>query len=211
MPQQTKKIVLGITGATGALYSQRLLTTLLALAHELHLTITDAGKRLLFDELAIKFPQDAAQLAGLHASIPPAELPAHNLYLHPIKDIGADIASGSFLHDGMIVMPASAHTLNAIASGLGDNLLCRAAAVTLKERRPLIIAHRESPLTLIDIRAMETLTLAGATIMPTNPGFYLMPKTIDDLVDFVAAKALDLLKIEHTLSQRWSSERSTSL
>ena len=200
-----RRFVLGISGASGAIYTQRLLSTLLALGHEVHLTITDAGKRLLFDELALKFPQDAAQLAGLHESVPPAELRAHNLYLHPIKDIGADIASGSFLHDGMVVMPASAHTLNAIASGIGDNLLCRAAAVSLKERRPLIIGHRESPLTLIDIRAMETLTLAGAIVMPTNPGFYLLPKTIDDLVNFVVAKALDLLKVEHQLSKRWSS------
>jgi len=201
-----KRIVLGISGASGALYTQRLLSTLLELGHEVHLTITDAGKRLVYDELALKFPQDAARLAGLHESIPPAELRAHNLFLHPIKDIGADIASGSFLHDGMVVMPASAHTLNAIASGIGDNLLCRAAAVALKERRPLVICHRESPLTLIDIQNMERLTLAGAIVMPTNPGFYLLPKTIDDLVDFVVAKALDLLKIEHTLSKRWSAD-----
>ncbi len=210
MQQEPKRIVLGISGASGALYTQRLLSTLLELGHEVHLTITDAGKRLVLDELNLKFPADAAQLAGLHESVPTAELPAHNLYLHPIKDIGASIASGSFLHDGMVVMPASAHTLNAIASGIGDNLLCRAAAVALKERRKLIICHRESPLTLIDIRAMEALTLAGAVVMPTNPGFYLHPKSIDDLIDFVVAKALDLLDIEHTLSKRWSSDRSTS-
>jgi len=204
--QPPKRIVLGVSGASGALYTQRLLSHLLELGHEVHFTITDAGKRLIFDELGLKFPQNAAQLAGLDPAIEPVELRHHNLYLHPIKDIGADIASGSFLHDGMVVMPASAHTLNAIASGIGDNLLCRAAAVALKERRPLVIAHRESPLTLIDIQNMERLTLAGAIIMPTNPGFYLLPKTIDEIVDFVVAKALDLLKIEHTLSKRWSSD-----
>ena len=206
MPDQTpKRIVLGVSGASGARYTQRLLSHLLELGHEVHFTITDAGKRLLFDELAIKFPQDAARLAGLDPAIEPLELPHHNLYLHPIKDIGADIASGSFLHDGMVVMPASAHTLSAIAAGIGDNLLCRAAAVALKERRPLIVCHRESPLTLIDIRSMEAITLAGGIVMPTNPGFYLLPETLDEIVDFVVAKALDLLKIEHTLSKRWSS------
>lgn len=182
---------------------------LIAQGHEAHLTVTGAGKRLILDELGLRFPREAAQLAGLDPALTPAELAAHRLVLHPINDIGADIASGSFLHDGMVVMPASSHTLNAIAAGLGDTLLCRAAAVTLKERRPLLIAHRESPLTLIDIRSMEQLTLAGATVMPTNPGFYLIPKTIDDLVDFVVAKALDLLGIEHALSERWSSSRQT--
>ncbi len=202
---ERKRIVVGISGASGALYAQRLLSVLVALGHEAHVTVTDAGKRLLVDELGVKFPQDAARLVGLHESIPAKELTAHGVYLHPIKDIGADIASGSFLHDGMVVMPASSHTLNAIAAGLGDNLLCRAAAVTLKERRRLVVCHRESPLTLMDIRAMETLTLAGAVVAPTNPGFYLGPERIADLVDFVVAKALDLVGIEHGISARWSS------
>lgn len=203
---QRKRIVVGISGASGALYAQRLLSVLVELGHEAHVTVTDAGKRLLLDELRLKFPQDAARLCGLHESIPPAELTAHNVYLHPIKDIGADIASGSFLHDGMVVMPASSHTLNAIAAGLGDNLLCRAAAVTLKERRPLVICHRESPLTLMDIRAMETLTLAGAVVAPTNPGFYLLPDSINELIDFVVAKSLDLLNIDHSISARWAAD-----
>ncbi len=201
---ERKRIVVGISGASGAVYAQRLLSVLVALGHEAHVTVTDAGKRLLVDELGVKFPQDAARLVGLRETIPAKELTAHGVFLHPIKDIGADIASGSFLHDGMVVMPASSHTLNAIAAGLGDNLLCRAAAVTLKERRRLVVCHRESPLTLMDIRAMETLTLAGAVVAPTNPGFYLGPERIADLVDFVVAKALDLVGVEHGISARWS-------
>jgi len=205
MSEERKRIVVGISGASGALYAQRLVSALIALGHEAHITVTDAGKRLLFDELGIRFPQEAATLCGLAGDIPPAELTAHGVYLHPIKDIGADIASGSFLHDGMVVMPASSHTLNAIAAGLGDNLLCRAAAVTLKERRRLVVCHRESPLTLMDIRAMETLTLAGAVVAPTNPGFYLGPENVGDLVDFVVAKSLDLLGVEHSISARWGA------
>ncbi len=139
-------------------------------------------------------------LAGLDENADPR---AAGLFLYNIKDIGAEIASGSFLHDGMVIVPCSSHTLNAIACGLGDNLLTRAAAVTLKERRPLIIVHRESPLTLIDIRAMAQLTEAGAIIAPANPGFYLLPESISDIVDFVVGKTLDLLNVKHTLETRW--------
>ena len=155
---------------------------------------------------------DLRALAGLSPDAPPAgdgrraEAPGPgggSVTLHNNRDIGAAIASGSFLHDGMIVAPCSSHTLAAVATGLGDNLLTRAAAVTLKERRRLVLLHRESPLTLIDIQNMERATLAGAIVCPANPGFYMLPKTIEDLVDFVAARALDLLGVEHGLSGRW--------
>ena len=103
----------------------------------------------------------------------------------------------------MVVIPCSSTSLGKIATGSGENLLTRAAAVTLKERRPLIIVHRESPLSLIDIENMRTLTLAGATIAPANPGLYLKPTTIDEIIDFTVGKVLDLLKIEHDLKTRW--------
>ena len=105
----------------------------------------------------------------------------------------------------MIIVPASSNTLGAVASGLGSTLLQRAALVCLKERRRLVVAHRESPLSLIDIRNMATLTEAGGIIAPMNPGFYLLPKTVDDIVDFMAAKLLDLVGVDHDLSSRWSS------
>lgn len=204
-PQQpANRVVVGISGASGALYARRLIRLLLDAGREVHLTITDAGRRLLLDELGI-------QLRDIHrlADIPEGDDPAdHGLILHPVKDVGATIASGSFLHDGMIVMPCSGHTLGAVASGLGDNLLTRAAAVTLKERRPLILCHRESPLTAIDIENMRRVTEAGGVVCPTNPGFYLHPQTIDDLVDFVVAKPLDLLGVPHTLDVRWKDEPS---
>ncbi|MEE9130227.1 MAG: UbiX family flavin prenyltransferase, partial [Phycisphaerales bacterium] len=119
------------------------------------------------------------------------------------NDVGAAIASGSFLHDGMIVVPCSSNTLGAIAAGIGDNLLKRAAAVTLKERRRLILAVRESPASHIDICNMKRLSEAGAIIAPLSPGFYLLPKTVDDLVDFMAGKLLDLVNVPHDLDTRW--------
>jgi 4-hydroxy-3-polyprenylbenzoate decarboxylase len=103
----------------------------------------------------------------------------------------------------MVVLPCSSTSLGSIATGSGSNLLARAAAVTLKERRPLIVCHRESPLNLIDIENMRTLTLAGAIIAPCNPGLYLLPQSIDDIVDFTVGKVLDLLRIEHDLKTRW--------
>jgi 4-hydroxy-3-polyprenylbenzoate decarboxylase len=197
-----KRYILGITGASGAVYATRLLDQLLTKGHEVHLVVSDYGKRLLADEMGIT-------RINLDTMTPHLEADQHNetyssrLIIHPHKDVGASIASGSFLHDGMVVLPCSSTSLGAIATGSGSNLLARAAAVTLKERRPLIICHRESPLNLIDIENMRTLTLAGATIAPCNPGLYLLPKSVDDLVDFTVGKALDLLHIEHDLKTRW--------
>jgi len=127
------------------------------------------------------------------------------LVIHPDKDVGAVIASGSFLHDGMAVLPCSSASLGQIANGSGSNLLCRAAMVTLKERRPLIICHREMPLSLIDIENMRRLSLAGAVLCSPNPGFYLSPTRIEDIIDFVVGKVLDLLNVKHDLNTRWQS------
>lgn len=204
-----RRYVVGISGASGALYAARIIELLVRLGHEVHLTATPPGARLLHDELGME-RVDVRALAGLSPDAPPegesrrAEAPGGgSVTLHNNRDIGAAIASGSFLHHGMIVAPCSSHTLAAIATGLGDNLLTRAAAVTLKERRRLILLHRESPLTLIDIQNMERLTLAGAIVCPASPGFYLLPKSIEELVDFVVGKALDLLGVEHSLDVRW--------
>jgi 4-hydroxy-3-polyprenylbenzoate decarboxylase len=198
-----KRVVVGISGASGAQYSCRLLEQLLTLGHEVHLVATEYGRQLLHDELDIT----KLELEQLTPSITGAELAdaKRRLFVHPHKDVGAVIASGSFLHDGMVVIPCSSTALGYIASGAGSNLLARAAMVTLKERRPLIVVHRESPLSLVDIRNMETITLAGGIIAPANPGFYLKPREIDDIIDFVVGKCLDLLKIEHTLRTRWES------
>ncbi len=202
-PEPTKnRYILAITGASGAVYATRLLDQLLTKGHEVHLVISTYGKRLLADEMNItKYNLDT--LAPHLAADQHADFYNSQLIMHPNKDVGASIASGSFLHNGMVVLPCSSTTLGAIANGSGSNLLSRAAAVTLKERHPLIICHRESPLNLIDIENMRTLTLAGAIIAPTNPGLYLRPTSIDDLIDFTVGKALDLLKIHHDLKTRW--------
>ncbi len=198
-----RRFVVGISGASGAWYAQRLLHLLLEnQSHEVHLVVSDYGRRLLFDESGIK-NLSLAELCPALAKRKDAKAINARLFIHPHKDVGAVIASGSFLHDGMVVIPCSSASLGAMATGSGSNLLCRAAMVTLKERRPLIICHREMPLSLIDIRNMETLALAGATICSPNPGFYLLPKTIDEVVDFTVGKVLDLLKVEHGLKIRW--------
>jgi len=190
----------GITGASGAAYALRTLSLILQTGAEVHLVVSEYGQRLLHEEAGIKKidPQSLVpELIKADGSY------AYKLICHPNKDVGALIASGSFLHDGMVIIPCSSTSMGAIANGSGSNLLTRAAMVTLKERRKLIVCHRESPLNLIDIENMRTLTLAGAIICPTNPGFYLKPLAIGDIIDFTVGKILDLLGIEHTLATRW--------
>ena len=128
---------------------------------------------------------------------------AERVTLHHYRDVGAPISSGSFRHDGMIVVPCSSNTLAAIATGSQQNLLHRAAMVSLKERRRLVLVHREMPLCLVDIRNMAAATESGAIICPAQPGFYMLPRTIDDLVDFVVGRVLDLVDVEHNLAIRW--------
>ena len=194
------RYVLGVSGASGAVYTLRLLEMLLRAGAEVHLVVTEYGKRLMLEEAGIRTYDFATLCPTLHGE---GGIEPDRLVIHPNKDVGALIASGSFLHRGMVVMPCASTSLGAIATGAGSNLLTRAAMVTLKERRRLIICHRETPLSLVDIENMRTLTLAGAVICPTNPGFYLMPRTIEDLVDFMVGKVLDLLGVEHDLKTRW--------
>jgi 4-hydroxy-3-polyprenylbenzoate decarboxylase len=196
-----RTFVLGISGASGAAYSLRLVDLLLGAGHRLHVVVTEYGRQLLADEAGIA-RVTAESLAPRHAGSGRLE----NLTLHPNKDMAAVIASGSFLHDGMVVLPCSSASLGAMATGAGSNLMVRAAMVALKERRPLIVCHRETPLSLIDIENMRTLTLAGAIIAPTNPGFYLGPKCVEDLVEFMVGKVLDLLKVPHELGTRWEDK-----
>jgi len=190
----TKRIVVGITGASGAAYARRTVELLIRAACEVHLVVSPLGQRLLHDELGME-GVDPAALAGRDD---------HGITLHHYRDVGASIASGSFKHDGMVIVPCSNNSLAAVATGVSNNLLHRAASVTLKERRKLVLCHREMPLSLIEIRNMQTVTEAGGIICPANPGFYMLPKSIDELVDFVAGRLLDLLDVEHDLQTRWT-------
>lgn len=186
-------IVTAITGASGALYAQRFIQGLVAARVQTHLCISPLGRRLLHDELGME-SVDLVTLAGTDQ---------HNITYYNYNDVGAKIASGSFLHDGMVIVPCSSNTLAAVAHGLGDNLISRAAAVTLKERRKLIIAHREMPLSPIDVGNYKIVSDAGVILAPTNPGFYLNPTTVGEVVDFVAGKLLDLVGVAHTFDTRW--------
>jgi flavin prenyltransferase len=191
------EIVTAISGASGALYAQRFIQGLISAGVNVHLVVSPWGRRLLRDELGME-TVDAAALAGT---------PQHTITLHNYNDVGAKLASGSFLHDGMVIVPCSSNTLAEVAHGIGDNLIARAAAVTLKERRKLIIVHREMPLSPIDINNYKILSDAGVIMAPANPGFYLNPTSVGEIVDFVAGKLLDLVGVPHSMETRWEPKR----
>ncbi|CAN5578069.1 UbiX family flavin prenyltransferase [soil metagenome] len=186
-------LVTAITGASGALYAQRFIQGLVQAGVNVHLIVSPLGRRLLHDELGME-SIDLPALAGAKD---------HSITLYNYNDVGAKTASGSFLHDGMVIVPCSSNTLCSVAHGLGDNLITRSAAVSLKERRKLVIAHREMPLSPMDVTAYKILTDAGAIIAPCNPGYYLNPTTVGEVVDFVAGKLLDLVGVKHAFDTRW--------
>lgn len=193
---ECKNIIVAVTGASGARYAQRIIQCLVEAKTHVHLVMSPLGKRLFGDELGIK--TITAQSIMGHA--------CEWITMYPHQAVGSRIASGSFMTHGMIICPCSANSLGAIASGLGDNLISRAAQVTLKEMRRLVIVYREMPMSQIDLKNALTLSQAGAVICPANPGFYMMPTKVDDLVDFVVGKVLDLVSVEHDLHTRWNPD-----
>jgi 4-hydroxy-3-polyprenylbenzoate decarboxylase len=192
--REGKQIVVGVTGASGAAYARRLIECLSDAGVTVHVVVTPNGKRLLCDELGLA-EVSVRTLLGRDSD---------RVITHPYRDVGSVLGSGSFRTDGMIVCPCSANTLAAIAAGLAGNLLDRAAAVTLKEGRRLVLVPREMPMSRIELQNALRLSEAGATICPASPGFYMLPTTIDDLVDFVVGKLLDLVNIPHQLNTRWA-------
>jgi len=196
------RIVVGISGASGVIYAQRLIHLLIVGGVETHLVVSPVGQRMLHEELGM----EGIDLASL--SLDADAVNASQIKLHQYRDVGSVIASGSFKHDGMVIVPCSSNTLSAVAHGSAQNLLHRSAAVTLKERRRLVLVHREMPVSLVEIRNMQLATEAGAIICPANPGFYMLPKTMNDLIDFVVGRILDLLDVEHDLNVRWGSIQS---
>lgn len=175
-----RRVVVAITGASGAAIGVRVVERLAATAIEVHLVLSEAAHRTLIHEVG---PTASQHLQDLVTQV------------HPIDDIGASIASGSFASAGMIVAPCSMHTLAAIANGLADNLIVRAADVHLKERLPLVLMTRETPLHLGHLRNMVAATEMGGIVMPPVPAFYNHPASINDVVDQLAAKAIDLLRL----------------
>jgi 4-hydroxy-3-polyprenylbenzoate decarboxylase len=184
------RLIVGISGATGIALGVRALEMAREAGAETHLVVTRPADRTR----AFETDLSAQQLR---------ELADHT---HAIDNIGAAIASGSFETDAMLVAPCSAHTLSAIAYGTGDNLLTRAADVTLKERRRLVLLMRETPLTLAHLRAMTAVTEMGGVIMPPLPAFYLRPKNVDDIVTQTAARALDFVGVKVAEIARWQGD-----
>ena len=182
------RIIVGISGASGSIYGVRLLQKLAKLPEiETHAVLSRPGEKTLFYETALTI-KDIKALAT---------------HWHSIDAIGAPIASGSYPIDAMVVAPCSVHTMSAIAAGIASNLLVRAADVTIKEQRPLILAVRESPLHLGHLRTMVSLTEMGAVIAPPLPAFYTKPETLDNLVDHSVNRILDLLGLSPDDAHRW--------
>ncbi len=185
---QPRRLIVAITGASGAIFGVRLLHALKTLEYiETHLLVSDAGLLNLQHELGMSRPA-VEKLANV---------------VHDIRDVGASIASGSFRSEGMIVAPCSMKTLAAIAHGYADNLITRAADVVLKERRRLVLMVRETPLNLIHLRNMATVTEAGGIIFPPLPAFYHRPQTIDEMVDQTVARVLDIYGLQDQLTPTW--------
>ncbi|MGZ3185018.1 MAG: UbiX family flavin prenyltransferase [Telluria sp.] len=187
-----RRLVVGITGATGAIYGVRLLLQLRATPGiETHLVVSDAAALTLHQETGLQ-RKEVEALADV---------------VHRNRDIGAAIASGSFLTDGMVVAPCSMKTLAAVAHGLSDSLVARAADVTLKERRRLVLMVRETPFNLAHLRNMTAVAEMGGIVFPPLPSFYHRPASIDELVDHTVARVLDLFAVGHALAPRWNGLR----
>jgi 4-hydroxy-3-polyprenylbenzoate decarboxylase len=229
-----RDLVVAMTGASGAIYAVRLLEVLLVTGHTVHLTLSPSAAVVLEKELGLKInlskfnpqqllpteveiEQDPAlqalkQLRSGHSDLSSvfSELQKGQILYRHHGDFLAGIASGSFLTGGMVICPCSMGTLASIAGGHSENLIQRAADVHLKERRPLILVPRETPLSSIQLGNMQRLSEAGATILPAMPGFYHVPRTIQDLVDFVVGRICDHLHIEHKLFRRWGEPLAES-
>jgi 4-hydroxy-3-polyprenylbenzoate decarboxylase len=200
-PAKRRSITVGITGASGALYAMRTLAALLERGCHLELIVSDYGRRLLREEIGERASVD--KLADYLESKYGERVREGTYTVHSNKDLGARIASGSQNSEAMVVVPCSMKSLAGIAHGLSRNLVERAADVMLKEHRTLIIVPRETPMSLPQLRNMVLCAEAGAIILPAMPAFYQLPKTLDDLADFMAGKILSLLGFSHDLYPSW--------
>src|SRR4051812_10577246 len=196
-------LVLALTGASGAPYGVRLLEVLLRLGRTVHLTMSPAAVEVMERELQRRVRLDHFELADLLGGA--TDGLAGRVEYHHFRNFQAGIASGSFLTGGMVVCPCSMGTVAAIAHGLTQNLIHRAADVHLKERRKLILVPRETPLHLIQLRNLAACAEAGAVVLPAMPAFYTRPRTLQDQVDFIVGRVCDQLGVEHDLLRRWGT------
>ena len=187
---EVRRLVVGVTGASGVVYAKRLLEVLKEKNIETHLIVSKTAEKIIKHELEM----DRADFDKL------------GRYRYREDEVDAPLASGSFKIDGMVIIPCSLKTLAGIASGYTDNLILRAADVTLKEKRKLVLVPRETPLSAIHLRNMLELAIIGVVILPAMPSFYHRPKSIHELVDFIVGKILDIFGIEHDLFRRWGTE-----
>jgi flavin prenyltransferase len=201
---KSKSIAVAITGASGAIYATRTVAALLARGVHVELVISDYGRRLLRDELGEAATVD--RLMAFLADKYGGAVSSGTVTVHGNRDLGATIASGSHGCSGMVVVPCSMKTLAGIAHGLSRSLIERAADVMLKERRTLVLVPRETPMSLPQLKNMVLCAEAGAMILPAMPAFYQLPKTLDDLADFMAGKILSSLGFEHDLYPQWTGQ-----
>ncbi|MDQ8735456.1 flavin prenyltransferase UbiX [Paenibacillus sp. LHD-38] len=200
----TKRWVVGITGASGSVYGIRLIEVLLLMEYEVHLVVTEAGWRVIKEELGWETARRSAALE-LRFGDAVAE---QRLVYHPNADIGASIASGSYRVQGMVIVPCSMGTLASISHGISDDLMTRAADVMLKENRKLLIVPRETPLHAIHLENMLTLARLGVRVIPAMPAFYYKPQSMEEMIDFLVGKILDNMTIDHDLYRRWGDEQN---
>lgn len=191
-----KTLILGITGASGSIYAIRLIEQLALQNMKVHIIASKTAKEVITYETQLHMQTFIETIMTKNSTVATFEIEKHDDYF-------SKVASGSYVTQGMIVLPCSVSTIGSIANGISSNLLHRAASVCLKERRKLILVARETPLTSIDLQNMLTLSNNGAIILPASPGFYHIPKTYDDIVNFVVGKVLDQLQIEADLYKKW--------
>src|SRR5262245_18642458 len=199
-------LVLAMTGASGAAYGVRLLDVLLAAGRSVHLVISPAGREVILQELDRNVRLEQFRLAHLS----PSATNSGNVHYHDYGDFRAGIASGSFLTAGMVICPCSMGTAAAIAHGLSQNLIHRAADVHLKERRKLILVPRETPMHAVQLRNLATCAEVGAVVLPAMPALYIRPQTVSDMIDFIVGRICDQLGVEHNLLPRWGKENHGS-
>ena len=202
-----KTICLALTGASGMPYGLRLLDSLLAAGCRVQLLYSQAAQVVARQEMDLELPSRPADARSALLARLPATVNPENLQIYGREEWFAPVASGSNPPDAMVICPCSMGTLAAIAQGLADNLIERAADVVLKEGRKLVLVPRETPFSVIHLENMLRLARAGACIVPPSPGFYNHPQTIADIVDFVVARVLDQVGVPHTLMQRWGEAR----